>query len=443
MKRWIALLLCAVCLFSGCKAAGDTPGEVTTEVPTTQMEETTIPPTAETEFVPPMEPTMPPAPELPEEMVYDLCEFLLKQTGSVRITMQYETGEILGPQTRYLLPTCLTHLGEAFTPVEDPDISTRTHWVRITTGDDKSGVTIYGGDPVIILYDREGTLTAYRLEDSAGSIQNIMTTLSASEAVLLGRQGFPCEGGPEEVLARYVSYEHFARNQRLTEGNTLRYKRYIPIEWTVTDQRENAFRATVTYAVEFEIQSPYAQGQGMEGTGEYAGCRILTEQLAFEKGNGDIWYVIGDRDYHTARTEYTREAETDDPVGQWYLETVPQRIRWAMEATGEEQIYRLAQIFLTSTTAASMSSRTQFDWTLLCTEEAINSIGIQSLMNQMVRPGAGGMCGGIIFGYVPIEGVVVHEDWAVSFHYEIRIFYEKDSQGNWKVCAVERPFAGT
>lgn len=261
------------------------------------------------------------------------------------------------------------------------------------------------------------------------------------------RISFAAGDSPEEALRFYAETAYPAFLDSLSPESLWRPSEYIPVRQTVLDTLGNAFKAEFSYAVPQEEYYFYIRWE--DGEGALEGYKIITEQIALERHADGLWYQCSPEDLYVVKGEGEwpeqpfRENAPDAAAGREYLARAAEE--FAQAQAGEDdaaKLRALAEVFVRCVAAAAHSNSQDFDWTLLCTQEATELLGMRSIKQQYLS------------GYRGAD--VIRSDWEEELRYDVVSVWEDTAmvklnnnhihlyfvktEGVWRISDVVRPW---
>ncbi len=448
-RKFLALgMIAAMLMATGC-APKEQPGTQTTEA------EPTVAPTA----APTVAPTVTPAtePETQADKIPDtLSQEMYDQQDCILITMHYQDGTKVGPYIYLSVPQF--RIGpDDYQVIEEPDLSDSPEWITFTSGDEKIEFSVFSGDPDIIRYTKNGKTSYFEAcypyageENPPFSLeQQFRLIFDPVNRAVNGRAAFVCDGGPEAALSQYVQTEFLANNQKLAVGSCYRFSDYDCLSYEVTESAEHWVHGKFSYAIRYERFVPAVVNWGEEqGTGDYEGWLIYKDQnVVLEKQPDGLWRTVGIQDYSVSKwpegEDYREHQPRENAEASEYLQKLPQLLQ-EIRGTEENQIQRLADTFLRTSTAVALVGDTEFDWSVFCMDDWMNTMGMRSFFTKTVLwENASGYLHGRLKDPLAFQCVFEEDDHAIVYYYEITIHFMKDDAGLWKICDIEQPFAAT
>jgi len=411
---------------------------VETQPPETQP---TAAPTTEPTTQPTTEPaTVPTEPKLTMN-AGTVFQNIFAVNRVMKMELCFADGTVVGPYTAFGLSTNLKlTMPNSVSEIEAPDLSSCTEWLVFSSGDGSIRLTVYKGAPDILCYEKDGETVYYQA--GAGEAQYLRGIFDSNEKYARGGAVFAASGSAEQVLKSFAETAYPEYRNAMAPGSIYRFTDYEVLEVSLEDAKDSALLGKITYAAKPERFSPFVMGIPMEDEA-YAGWSRFEETVALERGQDGNWYEIPANEYrvlyHNEYAPYDPAAVTVDEDAVKYLAELPAQLEIQQAAGDEAVLLELAKTFLNTTGAVTRAAATDFDWTLLCTQEALERVGMQAMLKYYVqRENASGYAA----GELPADVVCMDAETALVAHYQVQISFVK-IDGKWMIRDVAMPFVGT
>ena len=388
------------------------------------------------------EPSTEPTETVVTKMPMGAFNVIFRQTGSMEMSVHLADGTS-DAITLFKVPSSFS-LG-SYTEITEPDVSGCTEWIVLESGDGTVRLTVYHGESDYLYYEQAGYTFWY--ENADGTLeQNLRREFDTLCYNSLKRLSFAHSGTAAQAAQEYAERIYGTFRMGLTSGSRYRYDSYHLVSLEISNETENTVNAEFTYY----FKPSYPQGVGVHmfyvpAEGAYEGWYETSLEVSLEKQSDGHWYVIDSDDLWVA-TQAQYEAYTPgtpDQTALDYLETVPTTLALIRQTEDETSICALAQLFCKTVTALPMAGNPEFDWNQLCTEDAFDHIGMQSLKklcidsNFYAAHALGSLDAPMEFAFVAIQG-----DRAVAYNSQLQIYFVHTEAG-WMIEDVCQPFAGT
>lgn len=434
----VSVLLTGALLLTACAPKAPDPTPTETDPPT---QAATQPPTTQPAMT---------APNLRLNPGQVMNEFF-DAGNAIVMTLCFADGSSYGPYSLLSMDTNLLGVWNGLTEVQEPDVSASGEWLVLESVDGAIRLTVYQGDTDIVLYEKYGERCYYQ---GVGKERSLRMIFDTAENAAAGRIAFSSGTSGEDLLKEYATTAYPQHLEKRAPGSAYQFSDYAALDWNIASTHGNALSGTISFAaIPSRGFSPMADWLEMaEGTGEYEGWTIFTKEVALEKQDDGLWYEISRRDYGVAYLcDYdlkdSAQVDTNDPMVQealTYLAQAEEMFTQCQEAKDPAtSIRELSELFLRCTTAAAVSGNTDFDWTILCTEDALSRTGMRSLLKWQVNAlFADGFLHGNLDEDIAFQQIRIEDGRAMAILREIQIYFIQED-GLWRICDVLEPFAGT
>lgn len=449
-KKWvlsISTLLAGMLLLTACALPESQPAPIQTVLPTQVATQTSTQPAATA----PME-TVPEI-DLNANRLEEIYEDLFLSGGSLDLSLHFQDGSSDGPYALLNMDSDLITPLSSLTEVPNPDRSACTEWIVLEPSNGAFRITIYCGAPGgdLISYEENGGSRCYRQSNigyyTVGEYQR--SIFDRLEYNALGRISFASENTGAELLEEYVKTVYPQHLQQLSPGNMYRYSDYEALCWTVLGTRENAVLGQISYAAIPGSRTPVNTGwEESPGTGEYEGWQIYKKAIALERHQDGFWYEISADDYIIANQGGgSRQAvfpvDPSAPETQEALEYLAQaevEFTKRQELGSDGEILRaLAELFLRCNTAARISGSADFDWSVFCTQEALEYTGVRSMAAGAAKQCRDHLNCDLHWPFT-LEQIQIDGDHAAVFISGLRLYFVRED-GRWRICDIVDPYA--
>ena len=359
----------------------------------------------------------------------------------MKMELCFADGSVVGPYTAFGLSTNLKlTMPNSVSEIEAPDLSSCTEWLVFSSGDGSIRLTVYKGPPDILCYEKGGETVYYQAGE--GEEQYLRGVFDSNEKYAKGSAVFSATGSAEQVLKVFAETAYPEYRNAMASGSIYRFTDYEVLEASLVDAKGSALLGKITYAAKAERFSPFVMGMPMEDEA-HAGWSRFEETVALEQGQDGNWYEIPANEYAVLYLNeyapYDPAAVTVDENAVKYLADLPDLLETQQAAGNEAELLELAKTFLNTTGAVTGAAAADFDWTLLCTQEALERVGMQAMLRYYVqRENASGYAA----GELPADVVCMDAETALVAHYQIQIAFVK-VDGKWLINNVTLPFVGT
>lgn len=420
----ITILLAAALLLTACTPVH--PAETTT-APTTVS---TTAPTTVPATTPPTEP------EAPKMNATGIFQELLGAGGCFAAELCTKDGTAYGPLQLYAVPTNLKFLNpDGLTQIEAPELSSYPQWLVFRSGDDSTRLTVYHGAPDILLYEKNGDTTYYQAGEEAFDF--FRSTFDNLEKATLGRIAFTSDSTGEALLKAYAETAYPAFLAQLAPESMYRYADYEVLSVTVEEAADGILTGKFSYAAKPERIAPIIHTDDMIiQSGDYKGWYQFEVPVALELRQDSQWHEIAPREYDYAYKTAPQLPAAPDAEAAAYLASLPEKLAALQTSSEAADLAALAETFVNTYRAAALAGSTDFDWTVLLTESALEKAEVKAILNSVNTA--------VKFTITPLQAqmIQISEDTAYVYHYETQVFFVK-KEGKWLIDSVIKPYLGT
>lgn len=370
-------------------------------------------------------------------------ERILNRTGVMLVDVWQGDSTVSETLSVYALPVHLA-LGP-YEDIDPPDISDAEYCLQFRSGDGSISLILYHGPVDYLRYEENGTVFWYEAEDFATEEQ-LRRVFDQWEYASCKRLVFTCAGTPSQAIEEYAKnvFPQFRMNQ--TPGSHYQFTDYELESITVQHESDHTVEAKLTY--HFKTAHPYGKNMyimAMSGTGDYEGWYWTEETVALERQSDGLWHVVSSNDLWIAmNSQYpSYESDTINQEAVVFLASVPDELASVRENRDERAVLELAKLFCKTVTALPQTGSIEYDWSEFCTEEALEQVGMRSLINLRLNNSfysahsLGSLDEPMSFDFVMICG-----DRAIAYNSHIQIYFVMTDQG-WMIEDICQPFAGT
>lgn len=418
-KRVLICLLLAICiLFSGCA-----------EFPQSKETEGTSVPSLPSDITEPIK---------AQESVPTLDANILQQSaGEEGLWVEfYQNGSL---HRRFCLFSASHLYWEDDLVYADHPQTLPPQYIRFVRDDGTSELSVYPGSPDYVCRIQNGEETWFSAklqEDSDYSLFSLLKQdLSGYLRNSYGRLSFSCDGSAEQVMEAYAETAYPEYAELINQLTKYGFTDYEALNWELIESHAKLIVGHVTYAVRYEhpelaVGMIIDGGTETPGTGEYEGWHLIERQVILEKHEDNLWHEVDNNDYLTATTSVdspTQSAPETVADAEEFLTTVVQQAQAL--GTGVEDLAELTGLFLRTAHAVAVTGNDAFDWSWICTEDAVENVGMQSLLNYPY----------IFNGSYQPNFIFIENELALVYHYEAIVYY-RFIGGKWFVEDVVRPF---
>lgn len=423
----IAALLAAALLLTACApvAPVETTTATTTEAATAP---TTVPATTA-----PTETTAAPVKSTMN------AAFVFQRLFAVNSCMSMELcsadGTVYGPLQLYVVPTNLKFLNpDGVTQIEAPELSSYAQWLIFRSGDDSIRLTVYHGAPDILCYEENGEITYYQAAEEAFDF--FRSTFDPLEKATLGRIAFSSDSTGEALLKAYAETAYPASLAQLAPESMYRYTDYEVLSVTVEEAADTALTGTFTYVAKPERVSMLLADDMIVQSGDYKGWYQFEVPVALELRQDGQWHEIAPREYNYAYETSLQAPAAPDAEAAAYLAALPEKLAALQTSSEPADLEALAEVFVNTYRAVALAGSTDFDWTVLLTESALEKAEVKAILNSVNTS--------VKFTVTPFQAhmIQIAEDTAYVYHYETQVFFVKED-GKWLIDSVIMPYLGT
>ena len=438
----ISLLLTGALLLTACapKAPDPTPTETDPPIQTATQPSTQSAPTVPTETAPEI--------SLNANRVEQIYEDLFLSGGSLDISLHFQDGGSYGPYALMNLDSGLIMPLSSLAEYPNPDLSACTEWIVLEPSNGAFRITVYCGTPDgdLICYEENGGRRYYH-QSYAGYYtvgEDQRRIFDQLEYNALGRISFASENTDADLLEEYAKTVYPQHLQQLSPGNMYRYSDYEALRWTVLGAQENAVLGQISYAAIPGSRSPVNTGwEEAPGTGEYAGWQIYKKAIALERHADGLWYEISGGDYVIANQGGGAQqglfpVDPSTPEAQEALEYLAQAetefAKCQELGSDGESLRAFAELFLRCNTAARISGSADFDWSVFCTQEAMEYTGVRSMIAGSAKLCRDHLNCDLHWPFT-LEQIQIDGDHAAVFSGGLRLYFVRQD-GCWRICDI-------
>lgn len=380
--------------------------------------------------------------------VEQIYEDLFLSGGSLDLTLHFQDGGSYGPYALMNMDSDLIMPLSSLTEYPDPDLSACTEWIVLEPSNGAFRITVYCGAPDgdLICYEENGGRRYYH-QSYAGYYtvgEDQRRIFDKLEYNALGRISFASESTDADLLEEYAKTVYPQHLQQLSPGNMYRYSDYEALRWTVLGTQENSVLGQISYAAIPGSRTPVNTGwEEAPGTGEYEGWQIYKKAIALERHSDGLWYEISGGDYIIANQGGgTRQAvfpaDPNTPEAQEALEYLAQaetEFAKRQELDSDGEILRaLAELFLRCNTAARISGSADFDWSVFCTQEALEYTGVRSMAAGVAKLCRDHLNCDLHWPFT-LEQIQIGGDHAAVFSGGLQLYFVRQD-GCWRICDI-------
>ena len=314
-----------------------------------------------------------------------------------------------------------------------------SQYIRFVRDDGVSELSVYPGTSDLVRYIQNGEETWFSAklqENSEYSLYNLLKQdLTGYLRNSYGRLSFSCDGSAEQVMEAYAENAYPEHEELINQLTKYGFADYEALNWKVTESHANFIVGHVSYAVRYENPDLAAGlnidgGTEMPGTGEYEGWHLIERQVILEKHRDGLWHEVDNNDYLAATTSVeslTQNAPETVADAEEFLLTAEQQAQAL--GTSISDLAELTDLYLRTAHAVAVTGNDAFDWSWICTEDAVEYVGMQSLLN----------CPYVFYGSYRPNFIFIENDLALVYHYEAIVYY-RFTEGKWLVEDIVRPF---
>lgn len=345
-------------------------------------------------------------------------------------------GTVCGPLQMYAVPTNLKLLNpDGVTQIEAPDLSAYDQWLIFRSGDDSIRLTVYHGAPDILCYEENGDTTYYQAAEEAFDF--LRSTFDPLERATLGRIVFSSDSTGEALLKAWAETAYPAFLEQLAPESMYRYTDYAVLSVTVEETADTALTGKFTYVAKPERIAPAIHTDEMiVQSGDYKGWYQFEVSVALELRQDGQWHEITPLEYNYAYKTSLQAPAAPDAEAAAYLAALPETLAALQTSSEAADLEALAEVFVNTYRAAALAGSTDFDWTVLLTESALEKAEVKAILNSVNTA--------VKFTATPFKAQMIQiaEDTAYVYHYETQVFFVKED-GKWLIDSVIMPFLGT
>lgn len=332
--------------------------------------------------------------------------------------------------------------GAQLEPTDHPPLLETAQYVRFHDIDESMELVVYPGTEDIVCLIQNGVESWFssNSQDISGYVlyDLLMLNLTGKLRNSYGRLTLSFNGSAEQVMETYASSAYPEYAEKTAQFTQYGFADYQVLAWEVNETAPDWIEGSISYAVRYENPQLAAGliidgGTEHPGTGAYEGWYIVERRVILEKHGDGIWCEVDNNDFLAATSEAGGEMQStleEVADAEEFLLSLDQEVQNL--GTDVSELPKLAELFLRTARAVSITDRTDFDWTWMCTEDAMSYLGMRSLMKRPT----------VFYGGFEPEFIYVEGDTAFVYHYEAVIYF-RQIDGKWKVEDIVRPFVGT
>ena len=216
-----------------------------------------------------------------------------------------------------------------------------------------------------------------------------------------------------------------------------RYADYEVLSVTVEEAADGILTGKFTYAAKPERIAPIIHTDDMIiQSGDYKGWYQFEVPVALELRQDSQWHEIAPREYDYAYKTAPQPPAAPDAEAAAYLASLPEKLAALQTSSEAADLAALAETFVNTYRAAALAGSTDFDWTVLLTESALEKAEVKAILNSVNTA--------VKFTITPLQAqmIQISEDTAYVYHYETLVFFVK-KEGKWLIDSVIKPYLGT